>query len=1270
MKRRRLQAGDYTVGWICALPIELATAEEMLDEEDESLAQDSSDDNLYTLGRIGGHNVVLAYLPAGQTGTQSAATVAARMRSKFASIRFGLMVGIGGGVPTPESDIRLGDVVISQPYLQHRGVVQYDFGKTGAGGHIARTGSLNAPPVVLLNAVSKLRALHYRGRSNLATYLSTFDPLEHFSRSMVGPDILFEATYNHIGGATCEQCSREKEVKRTPRVGQGVAIHYGTIASGNQVIKDAITRDRISKELGGVMCFEMEAAGLMNNLPCLVIRGICDYADSHKNKKWQPYAAATAAACAKEILSVIPATEVVTTRTVDEATIYGILWSTINKLNLDQFLKMLLEVGQDEHISTIPPLDRNHPSFYWIFRNLDFVQWSSAGCSQVLWLSGPPERNIHQVSSYIVGQGKKTDHLVLYFFCSAAIKRKSIVTAFVHTLLKQIVCCSPMNKRILIIRSFLHSLLKEAFQKEAIPNWKERDFNEKDTPATNIHEILNAPANTLLSALGAFLVYEEQRSLLIVVDGLGQVEHQPDELGEIRVFVERLQQRTSKVKILLTSQPLAKIKDQFNGLPWIEHDRERKECLASLRFDNTRYKKISPEYKGSFEWIWAHNEYKKWSTPDASQLLYIQGKPGSGKSTLAKYFNQNLLKREPAVNLATIARFFYSFREGELQRSHYNMFRSILYDILKHDETFFYHRFQTEYRGQRRHGVPFNWDYASLKTVLKSIQDYSAAKRLYLIIDAVDESEDNDRRDVLDLLFKLCARTKHCIVKVFVASRPVGQLEVRRSQFHNFIRLQDETKLDISSFASSFLNRLSLRRHLAQATQYIVKNAQGVFLWVKLVGKELLECEEQGHSEKDILEFLKQLPTELREFYTLMLERMTRNKSNLPNKDMRNIWDGVKMFRFVLFARRPLTVDELRHALIIPDNLDTTFTPSDNSVQEDILPSKQRIIYCGGNFLEIKYNHGSGTVQVMHQTVREFFLDPCGDVANSKFRMCKKDAHICISIICIRYLMLCAANTTLAGTLPHVELWTSERFEYYAQYLDKRPLANYALSYLTHHIDGCHRDANVLDITSRFVDEVTHNPAVYLLENWVSSCLDQVILGKEQGAAAKEFRNKVLHAAVRNGLSTSAEVLLTVGADVNARDQFGWTPLSRAAGGGHEAVVKLLLETGKANVDSKDNDSGRTPLSRAAEGGHEAVVGLLLETGKVDVDSGDNNGQTPLSRAAEGGHEAVVKLLLETGKVDVDPSGRTPLSRAAEGGHEAVVKLLFETGKGRRRFEG
>jgi nucleoside phosphorylase len=303
----RLQREQYTVGWVCALSIELAAAQEMLDEEHENLHHDADDTNIYTLGRIGEHNVVIACLPDGQTGTHSAATVAMQMKSAFKSIRFGLMVGVGGGVPSEEANIRLGDVVVSRPNKTHSGVVQYDFGKTTPSG-FERTGSLSTPPTLLLNGLSKLRANRVRGRSRLAEHMSKFDSLSAFAREDAGPDVLFEADYNHEGGATCGACNTEKIVERPPRR-QKIAVYYGTIASGSQVMRDAAERDRVSAELGGVLCFEMEAAGLMNNFPCLVIRGICDYADSHKNKQWQAIAAGTAAACGKEVLSVIPRTE-------------------------------------------------------------------------------------------------------------------------------------------------------------------------------------------------------------------------------------------------------------------------------------------------------------------------------------------------------------------------------------------------------------------------------------------------------------------------------------------------------------------------------------------------------------------------------------------------------------------------------------------------------------------------------------------------------------------------------------------------------------------------------------------------------------------------------------------------------------------------------------------------------------------------------------------------------------------------------------------------
>jgi nucleoside phosphorylase len=319
---RRLRRNEYTVGWVCALPIELAAAQEMLDEEHQDLERDptDNDENLYALGSIGGHNVAIVCLPAGRIGNNPAASVSTQMRATFKAIRFGLMVGIGGGVPSAEVDIRLGDVVVSQPHKMHDGVVQYDVGKTTPSG-FEWTGSLNSPPQVLLSAIFRMRAKELRGRSRLSTYVSELERIPKFQRVKAGPDILFEAAYDHVGGHTCDQCSIDKHEVRQPRESgkEEVAVYYGTIASGNQVMRSAAERDRLSAELGGVLCFEMEAAGLMNSFPCLVIRGICDYADSHKNKQWQPYAAATAAAYAKEVLSMIPAAEMAKTHTVEKA---------------------------------------------------------------------------------------------------------------------------------------------------------------------------------------------------------------------------------------------------------------------------------------------------------------------------------------------------------------------------------------------------------------------------------------------------------------------------------------------------------------------------------------------------------------------------------------------------------------------------------------------------------------------------------------------------------------------------------------------------------------------------------------------------------------------------------------------------------------------------------------------------------------------------------------------------------------------------------------
>ena len=328
-KRKSLSKGEYTLGWIAALASERAAAEAMLDEEHDKpsdFTKPPTDNNSYSWGRIGVHNVVVAALPAGMYGQISAAAVAKDMVSSFPHIRAGLMVGIGGGIPQLEKeiDIRLGDIIVSEPSDRKGGVAQYDAGKATTTGFELR-GFLAAPPIALLNAVQKLKAQHLRQEPRVSKIVQ--DMLSRnirMAKARPGNpsyayqgkehDRLFRPDYGHTGGKTCSGCDVSQEIEREERDTTDPEIYYGLIASGNAVIKDSADRAEVLRRLGDCLCVETEAAGLMNNFPCLVIRGICDYADAHKNDRWQPYAAATAAAYAKELLGVLDGGEVESTR--------------------------------------------------------------------------------------------------------------------------------------------------------------------------------------------------------------------------------------------------------------------------------------------------------------------------------------------------------------------------------------------------------------------------------------------------------------------------------------------------------------------------------------------------------------------------------------------------------------------------------------------------------------------------------------------------------------------------------------------------------------------------------------------------------------------------------------------------------------------------------------------------------------------------------------------------------------------------------------------
>lgn len=329
---------DFDIAIICALPVEFDAVEALFDEHYDSAVYEKQhgDANFYRTGRIHQHNVVLACLP--EMGKRSAATVASSLQCTFTDIYLTLLVGICGGVPYPysktrEAELILGDVIISSS------IVEYDFGKQYPDKFQPRDGLIDTigrdRRIRTLLAALKTFRLQNEFQRKLSSCLSRLQVSDRrWNYPGAEHDRLYEATYRHkhhsLGSETncicdasqvyqdpvCDEalesdCSmlgcngvlvnrnRLSSLDRSPQ------LHFGSLASGDTVMKSGEHRDELAKT-AKIIGFEMEGAGVADSLCCLIIKGICDYADSHKNKMWQEYAAATAASCCKAFLEILP----------------------------------------------------------------------------------------------------------------------------------------------------------------------------------------------------------------------------------------------------------------------------------------------------------------------------------------------------------------------------------------------------------------------------------------------------------------------------------------------------------------------------------------------------------------------------------------------------------------------------------------------------------------------------------------------------------------------------------------------------------------------------------------------------------------------------------------------------------------------------------------------------------------------------------------------------------------------------------------------------
>ncbi|PYI06570.1 purine and uridine phosphorylase [Aspergillus sclerotiicarbonarius CBS 121057] len=302
---------EYTIGCICALQEEYDAVFWMLDEEFENPGTSQlRDPNTYGFGRIGEHLVAVACLsPSGQYGTYVYAQAARDMDRSFPNLWFILSVGIGGGAPTSARDIRLGDVVVSVPNNERCGLISYGIfsSERDPSTQLETDDDQYTHPQELLAMIPELQRLQDdpMEADTIAEHIRWMDNMPGFRRP--DTDRLYRVDYEHRGGRSCQFCTDDGLVERNERSdSREISIHYGTIASGNTVVKDPFLRDKWANtpELN-VLCFEMEASGVMPNFPSLAIRGICDYSDDHKNDEWHNYAALTAAAYTRALLLIL-----------------------------------------------------------------------------------------------------------------------------------------------------------------------------------------------------------------------------------------------------------------------------------------------------------------------------------------------------------------------------------------------------------------------------------------------------------------------------------------------------------------------------------------------------------------------------------------------------------------------------------------------------------------------------------------------------------------------------------------------------------------------------------------------------------------------------------------------------------------------------------------------------------------------------------------------------------------------------------------------------
>ena len=541
----------------------------------------------------------------------------------------------------------------------------------------------------------------------------------------------------------------------------------------------------------------------------------------------------------------------------------------------------------------------------------------------------------------------------------------------------------------------------------------------------------------------------------------------------------------------------------------------------------------------------------------------------------------------------------------------------------------------------------WNWHQKELQGFIDSaIPKILKARPVWLFVDALDECSKKDAVDLIEWLESLPPKqlATHSQLHVCISSR---HYPILGRDFKYSICAEEENEQDISTYVKArFADRIELVESLF--LDLITGRASGIFMWARLVVNRVLELYDEGRSFLEIQEIISSIPEELDELYNDLI------------RDMANNPDSLKLIQWICFAARPLSLNELRWAMVIePDRPLPSLRDyeAEKHYISDVEKMKKQLLTLSRGLAEITNTQtwsGRGTVQFIHQSVKDFFLNQGLSTLHddpAPFGSYEMAAHFRLSKSCFYY----ATAKEIKSAAPEFDRPSDSHLEFEDTITGVFHFLHYAVYHWGTHL----REIDSKIIVDHYPELFTR-PPTKLMNNWSHACL-----AVRRVKSSRPGHSFIYAAAIHNIPSLLTAMVREANQDFDLQDDKGRTPLSYAAYYGNAEIIKMLLATCKLDINSRNWDDS-TPLHAAVEGGHVEIIELLLATGKADTDAQNYMTGTPLHLAAMSTEE-VLKPLLATGKATINARnalGQTALHIAAESTHGLRnVRMLLDTGK-------